>query len=46
VDHQRVDRRRGGTLVAALTTYSADELSLRVGDAVFYTFKATAVHLC
>jgi molybdopterin-binding protein len=36
----------GASLVAALTTYSADELSLRVGDTVFFTFKATAVHLC
>jgi molybdate/tungstate transport system ATP-binding protein len=33
-------------LVAALTTYSADELALGVGDTVFFTFKATAVHLC
>ena len=36
----------GAKLVAALTTYSADELALRVGDTVFFTFKATAVHLC
>lgn len=36
----------GASLVAALTTYSADELSLRIGDTVFFTFKATAVHLC
>jgi molybdate/tungstate transport system ATP-binding protein len=36
----------GTPLVAALTTYSADELALRVGDAAFFTFKATAVHLC
>ena len=36
----------GANLVAALTTYSADELALRVGETVFFTFKATAVHLC
>ncbi|MFI5309707.1 MAG: ATP-binding cassette domain-containing protein [Gemmatimonadales bacterium] len=36
----------GATLVAALTTYSADELALAVGDRVFFTFKSTAVHLC
>lgn len=36
----------GARLVAALTTYSADELALGVGDTVFFTFKATAVHLC
>jgi molybdate/tungstate transport system ATP-binding protein len=36
----------GAALVAALTTYSAGELSLRTGDMVFFTFKATAVHLC
>jgi molybdopterin-binding protein len=43
----RVTIDAGGTdLVAALTTYSANELSLRVGDIAFFTFKATAVHLC
>ena len=36
----------GSALVAALTTYSADELSLHVGDTAYFTFKATAVHLC
>jgi molybdopterin-binding protein len=36
----------GANLVAALTTYSADELALDMGDTVFFTFKATAVHLC
>jgi len=36
----------GTPLVAALTTYSADELALKIGDTVHYTFKATAVHLC
>ena len=36
----------GARLVAALTTYSADELALKVGDTAFFTFKATAVHLC
>jgi molybdopterin-binding protein len=36
----------GAKLVAALTTWSADELALTVGDTVFFTFKATAVHLC
>ena len=36
----------GTSLVAALTTYSADELAFRVGDTAFFTFKATAVHLC
>jgi len=36
----------GAPLVAALTTWSAHELSLHVGDGVFFTFKATAVHLC
>jgi molybdopterin-binding protein len=36
----------GARLVAALTTYSADELALHVGDTAFFTFKATAVHLC
>jgi molybdopterin-binding protein len=36
----------GANLVAALTAYSADELSLRVGDTAYFTFKATAVHLC
>jgi molybdopterin-binding protein len=36
----------GTRLVAALTTWSADELALSVGDTVFFTFKATAVHLC
>jgi molybdopterin-binding protein len=33
-------------LIAAVTTYSADELALEVGDTVYFTFKATAVHLC
>lgn len=37
---------RGASLVAALTTYSADELALKAGDTIFFTFKATAVHLC
>ncbi len=36
----------GAELVAALTTYSADELALKIGDMVYFTFKATAVHLC
>jgi molybdopterin-binding protein len=36
----------GASLVAALTTYSADELAFRVDDTAFFTFKATAVHLC
>jgi molybdopterin-binding protein len=36
----------GVSLVAALTTWSAEELSLAVGDTAFLTFKATAVHLC
>ena len=36
----------GARLVAALTTYSADELALKVGDMAYFTFKATAVHLC
>ena len=36
----------GTSLVAALTTYSADELALRAGDAACFTFKATAVHIC
>ncbi|MFI5233372.1 MAG: ABC transporter ATP-binding protein [Gemmatimonadales bacterium] len=36
----------GTCLIAALTTYSADELALSVGDAAYFTFKATAVHLC
>lgn len=36
----------GASLVAALTTYSADELALAIGDTIFFTFKATAVHLC
>jgi molybdopterin-binding protein len=36
----------GASLVAALTTYSADELALKIGDTVFFTFKAAAVHLC
>jgi molybdopterin-binding protein len=36
----------GATLIAALTTYSADELALDVGDTAHFTFKATAVHLC
>ena len=43
----RVTLETGGVnLVAALTTYSAGELSLRVGDRAYFTFKATAVHLC
>jgi len=33
-------------LVAAVTTRSAQELNLAVGDEVFAAFKATAVHLC
>jgi molybdopterin-binding protein len=36
----------GASLVAALTTYSANELSLEVGETAHFTFKATAVHLC
>jgi molybdopterin-binding protein len=36
----------GTPLVAALTTYSAEELGLKPGDTAFITFKATAVHLC
>jgi molybdopterin-binding protein len=36
----------GAKLVAALTTWSADELALSVGDTAFFMFKATAVHLC
>jgi molybdopterin-binding protein len=36
----------GAELVAALTTYSADELALKIGDTAYFTFKATAVHLC
>jgi molybdopterin-binding protein len=36
----------GANLVAALTTWSADELALEPGDTAFFTFKATAVHLC
>ncbi len=36
----------GASLVAALTTYSADELAFNVGDTAYFTFKATAVHLC
>lgn len=36
----------GASMVAALTTYSADELALKAGDTIFFTFKATAVHLC
>jgi molybdate/tungstate transport system ATP-binding protein len=36
----------GTSLVAALTTYSADELALKIGDVAYFTFKATAVHLC
>ncbi len=36
----------GVSLVAALTTYSASELSIAIGDTVYFTFKATAVHLC
>jgi molybdate transport system ATP-binding protein len=43
----RVTIDAGGTeLVAALTTYSATELALRVGDTAFFTCKAMAVHLC
>jgi molybdopterin-binding protein len=43
----RVTIDAGGTeLVAALTTYSATELALRVGDTAYFTCKATAVHLC
>jgi molybdopterin-binding protein len=43
----RVTIDAGGTpVVAALTTWSADELALAVGDRAFFTFKATAVHLC
>jgi molybdopterin-binding protein len=36
----------GVPLIAALTTYSVDELAVKLGDTVFFTFKATAVHLC
>jgi len=36
----------GPPLVAAVTTRSAQELKLAVGDEVFAAFKATAVHLC
>jgi molybdopterin-binding protein len=36
----------GTSMIAALTTYSANELALRVGDTAHFTFKATAVHLC
>lgn len=36
----------GTSLVASLTTYSADDLALCVGDTAYFTFKATAVHLC
>ena len=36
----------GTPLVAAVTTRSAQELQLAVGDEVFAAFKATAVHLC
>jgi molybdopterin-binding protein len=36
----------GVPLIAALTTWSADDLALSAGDSVFATFKATAVHLC
>jgi molybdopterin-binding protein len=43
----RVTMDAGGVaLIAALTTYSADELALKIGDTVWFTFKATAVHLC
>jgi molybdopterin-binding protein len=37
---------RGTPIVAALTTRSAQELSLEPGLAVVVTFKAMAVHLC
>ena len=37
---------RGTPLVAALTTRSAQELGLAVGDTVHASFKAMAVHLC
>jgi molybdopterin-binding protein len=36
----------GTPLVAALTTRSAEDLSLTVGSDVVATFKAMAVHLC
>jgi len=36
----------GVPIVAALTTRSADELSLSPGTAVYVSFKAMAVHLC
>ncbi|HXD23643.1 MAG TPA: ABC transporter ATP-binding protein [Gemmatimonadaceae bacterium] len=36
----------GAKLVAAMTTWSADELALSVRDTAHFTFKATAVHLC
>lgn len=36
----------GAKLVAAVTTWSADELALSAGDTAYFTFKATAVHLC
>jgi molybdopterin-binding protein len=36
----------GATLVAALTTRSAQELSLAVGVEAYASFKAMAVHLC
>ncbi len=36
----------GTQLVAAVTAYSSDELSLAIGERVFFTFKATAVHIC
>jgi molybdate/tungstate transport system ATP-binding protein len=43
----RVTLRIGETpLVAALTTRSAHELSLRTGLIVHASFKAMAVHLC
>jgi molybdopterin-binding protein len=36
----------GVPIVAALTTRSADELSLAPGAEVWVSFKAMAVHLC
>ncbi len=36
----------GVPIVAALTTYSADELALAPGAEVWVSFKAMAVHLC
>ena len=37
---------KGTKLVAAMTTWSADELAFKVGDTAFFTFKASAVHIC